>query len=113
MIERIWRRILLVIIFSFFLAACSSIAKTTENPTATINTSGVWRVTRPTGLYEKPNVDAEQVTILPAGERVKDIGSNDYLSKCIVVDREMDIIVCHVVVESTGEDGWVLKKVLE
>ena len=99
--------LILFFILSFILAACatSTPSKPTPKPF-----SGYWRVTKSTGLYDEPDADAAMIAELPVGKKVEDIDGNNYLSKSIVTEG---MTVCHVVVQSTGQEGWVLKKWLE
>ena len=116
---------LCVITLVFTINAC---ATTTEAPlpTPTTPTTGtrpkgtstplsgpiIYKVTRETGLYSDPNANAEQITILSTGTKVKPAEGTTLICKSFT-DSGMTITVCHIKVISTLQEGWVLRKTLQ
>jgi len=97
------------ITIAFFLilvvSACASPTPTpTPRPTATEAPYAISKVTKSTGLYASPNVNAELLKALPVGTLIKPESGAKYYDECKnITDLGETYSVCHVEVISTGE----------
>lgn len=103
-----------LIILVLALVACAP----TNNPTITptipspIETPflGWYKVTKATGLYEAPNLDAKMLEELEKGTLLEHAINAENIWCTSFEAEEMKYELCHMEVYNTGRTGWVLRQ---
>lgn len=95
----------LILIMTIFINACA-------NSKADTSTDGapVYRVTKSTGLYDAPNLDAGLIAELPVGTLLKPANNEKFYDCELIVESGTTYTLCLVEVIYTGKTGWVLQK---
>ena len=92
----------------------TSLAQTKEveptSPPSTKSPYPIITITKETGLYKTAAADANQITTLPVGIKLKPAFDKTAFSCPSFSDSGMTFTMCHVTVISSGKTGWVLKK---
>ena len=104
-------RLLLLLILFLLLTACASSGNTPEiKITPTKSDVPIWKVTKDTGLYDGPGVNANLIDTLPIGTLLKPASGNKFFDCDKYEDMGTVYTICSVEVIKTGKTGWVLQK---
>jgi hypothetical protein len=103
-----------IIILVLVLVACNpknnpNITPILPSPTET-PFQGYYKVTKATGLYEAPNLDAKMEEELEKGTLLEHANGAETIW-CTSFEAEgMKYELCHMEVYNTGRTGWVLRQ---
>jgi hypothetical protein len=69
----------------------------------------LYRVTKSTGLYDDPGMDADLIAELSVGTLLKPVNDAKFYDCESIVDLGTTYTLCFVEVMNTGKTGWVLQ----
>lgn len=106
------KKIILLSIVILLLAGCGPTPTPLAVITAVPPTPGpeLYVITKSTGLYEEPLIDAEMIRSLSEGAKLIPADGNDQLICKSFVDMGTTYTLCKMELVNTGQTGWVLKQ---
>lgn len=106
---------ILILLGCILLTGCGPAPTPLAVITASPPTPGpeLYVITKSTGLYEEPKIDAEMIRSLSEGAKLIPADSNDRPICTSFIDMGTTYTLCEMELVNTGQTGWVLKQWLD
>jgi hypothetical protein len=101
------KTLLFLLVVVMTLACACSISNQKPKPTPAVI---IYEVTKSTGLYDAPNLDANMIGDLSEGQLLKPVDNQRFYDCENIVEDGVNYSLCHVEVIASHDEGWVLQK---
>ena len=95
-----------ILILATIVSACSESSQKSKPTPAVI----IYEVTKSTGLYDSPSLDAGLIRELKEGQLLRPVNNQRFYDCENIVEDGINYSICHVEAIASHEEGWVLQK---